>query len=194
MKSAGPDHSFEFHMLRFTKIALIALLAIVSHQPLAASSESSAKIHSGDVWYYRGSIETKPPQISSCVGLPCERWCNEDACAHGKGFLNTDGGEIYEGSFEHGLFHGFGEYQNDFIDYKGGFKNGKFHGHGVLTCPIVLENQLISNIRQYEGAFIDGKMNGEFTVTDSDSTKYMIYFQYFEFNILGWPPCPPLSE
>jgi hypothetical protein len=50
----------------------------------------------------------------------------------GKGTEKFITGDLYQGHYEDGKFHGFGEYfWKDGSFYKGEFREGKKHGYGV---------------------------------------------------------------
>ena len=166
-------------MLKYLKVILVASVAIASPVALATSFGPPAHIFADDNWNYRGSIEVKPPNVKGCERTSCYRWCTKYACAHGDGELVTDGGQVYFGSFAHGLFHGHGVYGNDWFEYTGGFRNGKHHGHGVLKC--------VESSIEYAGTFVNSTMHGNFTLTAPDGSISTMHYDHKHYDRFGGP-------
>merc|ERR1712039_304986 len=62
------------------------------------------------------------------------------------------GSDLFEGSFEHGLYR-FGRYVSGRgAIYEGYFRRGLFHGPGEYTWP--------NDVRKYRGMWKDGAMHG----------------------------------
>ena len=73
---------------------------------------------------------------------------------HGRlqtGIRKGSRGELYEGEFKDGDYHGEGTLRAAGSVYVGSFKNGRYHGQGTITC---------TDGSRYEGMWRDGKRHG----------------------------------
>ena len=86
-------------------------------------------------------------------------------------------GDVYEGDFVYGTFHGKGKYTfADGTVYEGAFSCGKFHGKG---------NQLLSNGDSYEGDFFNDEFHGKGKYTFENGVVYQGDFVYGRFHGKG---------
>ena len=109
---------------------------------------------------------------------------NKKLLADGLGFSKWPDGQYYEGQYENGLFHGWGQYivprshilvglwkkgfisegemhWNDGRKYFGSFKKSKYHGFGVMNYSgnIIYEGNWKNNLADGEGKFMILKSN-----------------------------------
>lgn len=70
----------------------------------------------------------------------------------GRGRYGLPNGDLYEGDFENGLFHGSGRWTGTDASYRGSFRQGKYAGQGELTYK---------DGRKYRGSFEQGRFQGK---------------------------------
>lgn len=94
----------------------------------------------------------------------------ENGIPQGRGTLLYDDGDVYEGYFLGGKFHGKGvSTRNDGnIRYDGEWRNGKFHGEGTYYYS----KGDSQNRAQYKGSFFNGMRVGKGVLTWKDGTLY----------------------
>ena len=117
--------------------------------------------------------------------------CLDGDCENGRGsYLEIDGSR-YEGQFQNGRFSGEGAvYYGTEIIYSGQFQNGLRHGRGVETSGSSrYEGEFRGNVREghgkleiggniLEGEWIDGRPQGEFTISYANGNQYRGAFRY----------------
>jgi hypothetical protein len=85
---------------------------------------------------------------------------NDKIECHGKGLLLHSTEVIYEGDFEHNLFHGVGvAHIPDGSLYRGAFVKGKKHGRGIMT---------FADKSEYRGQFSQDEIHGEGVFVSAD--------------------------
>jgi hypothetical protein len=87
----------------------------------------------------------------------------KDDLPHGKGKWKRENTQ-YEGDFENGMKHGKGTIKFPQYQYEGDFTNNKIEGFGRQT--------FFDTGNVYEGQFVDGKRNGEFTLFYSNGATW----------------------
>lgn len=104
--------------------------------------------------------------------------CISGNCVNGKGVAKDKSGDVYNGEFKDGLYHGEGSLK--FLagaEYIGFFQNGIVGGgEGVLTLP---------NGDQYIGRWENGRMNGIGTGIWVEGDKYIGYWKNNQFHGSG---------
>jgi len=193
-----------FHR-RFWNRCCLAVLAAALWSAASASPHAKGDVVRMGVdqyWYYEGEVEPKPSGFGRCFSVPCVRVCDLYHCANGTGSYGTDGGQQYKGQFRHGLMHGHGKYESDYVNYVGGFADGSFDGDGVLDCygPKNLE------FTRFKGHFTAGFMDGPFEVSSramitgddgnwADRQEGPVHVETFSHVPVGpFPHNPPYSR
>lgn len=83
---------------------------------------------------------------------------------HGEGKLIARNGDVYEGTFEHGVFRGQGKYVFQAGGwYEGAFENGLFEGDGV---------EVYANGAHYTGQFRQGVRHGQGEMVYETGSSY----------------------
>jgi radial spoke head protein 1 len=119
---------------------------------------------------------------------------NEEGERHGDGKATLPNGDNYEGSYEHGLRHGYGVYKfastGTGARYLGEYHRGKRNGKGTMYYPdgSVYKGQWADNQRNgqgvytyangdiYEGIWVNNLRHGQGTYTySSDSHKGTVF-------------------
>jgi len=119
---------------------------------------------------------------------------NEEGERHGEGKATLPNGDNYEGSYEHGLRHGFGTYKFSSTGtgarYIGEYHRGKRNGKGKMYYPdgSIYDGQWADNQRNgqgnytyangdvYEGIWVNNLRHGQGTYTyKSDSHKGTVF-------------------
>ena len=78
----------------------------------------------------------------------------------GEGTETLSNGDVYEGNYVNGVWHGIGKHtQANGCIYEGDFVEGRYHGKGKFTWP---------DGATYEGDFINGYFHGRGKVTFAD--------------------------
>lgn len=92
---------------------------------------------------------------------------------HGQGTYTSKGGTVYVGEFAHGDFSGHGKKTGpDGVVYEGQFKNDQFHGHGTYKAS--------GNV--YVGEFRNGNFNGQGKMTHHNGYVYEGQFKDDNFH------------
>ncbi len=94
----------------------------------------------------------------------------------GKGRYQLPNGDLYEGEFENGAFHGTGRWTGSDVTYRGEFKQGKYEGQGEL---------IHKDGRKYRGGFERGQYHGKGRYENRAGEVYEGDFQHNEFTGTG---------
>ena len=109
---------------------------------------------------------------------------------HGQGKRTWAEGDFYEGEFKNGLMHGKGKYTSLQYEYEGDWKMGLMHGYGKSKNVdgnfegYFKDGGTFGHGKQtkkdgtiHEGSWNEKGENGLIKITNSDGTKYEVYFK-----------------
>ncbi len=102
---------------------------------------------------------------------------NAQGQLEGQGRMTWTNGDVYDGEFLAGLFHGKGKFvSGDSGTYKGDYVRGYMEGQGVLTYP---------NGTRYEGEFVANQFHGKGRLSYAAGDVYEGDFANNEMNGMG---------
>lgn len=101
----------------------------------------------------------------------------KNSLPHGYGKAILSDKSEYEGKWKNGFAHGKGKLISGTLFYKGSFENGIFNGYGSYTDFELDENNEWTNCCVYEGNFIDSEFTGEGALIESFLSKYKDNFK-----------------
>ena len=93
---------------------------------------------------------------------------NDKKC--GKGKIEFENGDTYEGDFKDNKFNGYGNFKwkKNGHEYKGNYLDGKFHGFGYYK---------LGGKEYYKGEYKNGIKDGKGEICKADGTKFYAVFK-----------------